>query len=133
MVNTIKSMKQKLSKKQIALAIAAGVAVGFVNGFLGAGGGMLVVPLLRLIFQQQPKVAHSTAVLVILPICVISSIVYLVGGEIDINVLWPVALGTLIGGFAGTFLLSKLRNNIVTVLFSLLMFGAGCFMIFTAF
>lgn len=123
-------MKSKLSKLQIFGAIGAGVLVGFVNGFLGAGGGMLVVPFLRLIFKQTPKVAHSTAVLIVLPICAVSSIVYLINGGVDFSVLWPVAIGTFVGGAAGTFLLCKLKNNFIVFLFSLVMIGAGLFMIF---
>ena len=132
MANTIKTMKEKLTTKQILLSIVAGIAVGFINGFLGAGGGMLVVPLLRLIFKQEPKVAHSTAVLVILPICAISGGAYLLGGSMNFNLLWSVAIGTFAGGVIGTFLLSKLRNNIITILFSLLMIGAGVFMIISS-
>ena len=122
-------MNNKLSKKQVIGAVLAGVAVGFVNGFLGAGGGMLVVPLLRLIFKQKPKVAHATAVLIMFPICVVSSIIYLISGDITFSSVWPVAIGTFCGGFLGTFLLSKLKNNIITILFSLVMIGAGIFII----
>ena len=122
-------MKKKLTKKQVFGAICAGTVVGFVNGFLGAGGGMLVVPLLRLIFKQKPKIAHATAVLIILPICVVSSVVYLLSGELNLSVLWPVSIGTFIGGLAGTFLLSKLKNKVITILFSFIMIGAGVFII----
>lgn len=121
--------KQKLTKKQIFGGLFAGVFVGFVNGFLGAGGGMLVVPILRMVYKQKPKVAHATAVLIILPICVVSSIVYMVNSSVDWNILWQVLIGTLVGGLAGTFLLCKLRNNFIVFLFSLVMIVAGLFMI----
>ena len=126
-------MINKLTKKQIILALISGAAVGFINGFLGAGGGMLVVPLLRLIFKQNPKVAHSTAVLVILPVCVVSSIVYLISKQINFSVLWPVAIGVFAGGLIGTFLLAKLKSNVITLLFSFIMIGAGVFIIIKCF
>lgn len=126
-------MENKLTAWQIVFAILAGLFVGFINGFLGAGGGMLVVPLLRLIFRQNPKVAHSTAVLVILPVCLVSSIAYLLGGHADYNMLWQVGIGTFAGGILGTFLLSKLKSDVITVLFSLVMIGAGAFMIIKCF
>ena len=122
-------MNVKLNLKQKVLAILAGLFVGFVNGFLGAGGGMLVVPLLRIIYKHNPKTAHATAVLIILPICIVSSIVYLLKGSLNFNVLWPVTIGTFAGGVAGTFLLSKFKNNVLTILFSLVMIFAGCFLI----
>ena len=122
-------MKNKLSNKQVFGAIFAGIAVGFVNGFLGAGGGMLVVPLLRMIFKQSPRVAHATAVLIVFPICVVSSIIYLLNGNITFSSVLPVSIGTFCGGLLGTFLLSKLKNNIITILFSLVMIGAGVLII----
>lgn len=126
-------MDNKLKGWQIVCAILAGLFVGFVNGFLGSGGGMLVVPLLRLIFHQSPRVAHSTAVLVILPVSLVSSIAYLIGGHADINMLWQVAIGTFAGGLIGTFLLSKLKSNVITIMFSLVMIGAGIFIILKCF
>lgn len=128
-----KTMENKLTGWQIFGAILAGLFVGFVNGFLGSGGGMLVVPLLRLIFKQSPRVAHSTAVLVILPVSLVSSIAYLIGGHTGINMLWQVAIGTFGGGLIGTFLLSKLKGNVITILFSLVMIGAGIFIILKCF
>ncbi len=122
-------MKQKLTKLQIFGGMIAGVFVGFINGFLGAGGGMLVVPLLRLIYKQKPKVAHATAVLIVLPICIVSSVVYMCNSVVKWDLLWQVLIGTIIGGLIGTFLLCKLKNNFIVFLFSLVMIGAGLFMI----
>ncbi len=123
--------KTKLKAKQIIFALLFGVFVGFVNGFLGAGGGMLVVPFLRLIYNQQPKIAHATALLVILPTSLISSLVYIFGKDVwHSSPLLPVAIGTFVGGILGTFLLSKLKNGYIVCLFSIVMLVAGCFMIF---
>lgn len=126
-------MGNKLTIGQIICSIVAGAFVGFINGFLGAGGGMLVVPCLRLIYKQNPKVAHSTAVLVILPVSLVSSIAYLYSGSINFNMLWQVGIGTFCGGLVGTFLLSKLKSNVITILFSLVMIGAGVFIILKCF
>jgi hypothetical protein len=119
-----------MSKKQIFFSILGGIAVGIINGFLGAGGGMLVVPLLRLIFKEEPRKSHATAVLVILPISIVSAIVYILHGSGVWNVILPACIGTLLGGLAGTFLLCKLKNKYIVVLFSIIMIVAGCFMIF---
>lgn len=125
-------MKQ-LKTKQVVWAILSGVLVGVLNGFLGAGGGMLVVPILRLVFKQEPKVAHSTAVLTILPVSLISGIIYMLKKQIELSILLPVAVGTFLGGLIGTFLLSKLKNNAITMLFSLVMIIAGALMILKGF
>ena len=117
---------------RIVLLILLGLFVGFVNGFLGAGGGMLVVPCMLLILPIEPKVAHATAILIILPICVVSGVIYAFKGALDIDIFLPCLIGTIIGGVLGTFILKKLKNDIITAIFSLVMIVAGVFMIVKA-
>lgn len=115
--------------KVVLISIAAGLFVGFVNGFLGAGGGMLLVPFLTLLLKMESKVAHSTAVFVIAPICLISGITYIIKGVIDWNILLPVAIGTLIGGVVGTFLLKKFSSDIINIIFWCVMIFSGVWML----
>lgn len=117
---------------EVVLLILVGVFVGFTNGFLGAGGGMLLVPLSILILKLNTKVAHASAILIILPICIASGIIYIINGGFDFNVFLPCLIGTLIGGVLGTFLLSKLKNDIITLVFSFAMIASGVIMIIKA-
>jgi len=114
---------------KVICLILLGLGVGFINGFLGAGGGMLLVPFIILILKMKTKVAHATAILIILPICLISGVFYLIKGAFDFEVFLPCLLGTIIGGVLGTFILSKLKNDVITGIFSLVMIIAGVIMI----
>jgi len=115
--------------KNIFIAIGAGLAVGAINGFLGAGGGMILVPILTLLLKMESKVAHSTAVFIITPICLISGITYVIKGVVDWSILLPVAIGTLVGGIVGTFLLKNLKSDIINVIFWGVMIFAGVWML----
>ena len=117
---------------EVLLLVVLGVFVGFANGFLGAGGGMLLVPCSIAILKLDTKIAHATAILIILPICIASGIIYAVQGGFDFNVFLPCLIGTAIGGVIGTFLLGKLKNNVITLIFSLVMIAAGVIMIVKA-
>ena len=117
---------------QIIMLIFLGFFVGFINGFLGAGGGMLLVPCIIAILKMDAKVAHATAILIILPICVASGIVYIVKGIFDFTIFLPCLIGTILGGVTGTLILRKLKSQIVTIIFSLVMIIAGTFMIVRA-
>ena len=119
----------KYSLKTILISIGAGLMVGFVNGFLGAGGGMLLVPILTLLLGLNSRVAHSTAVFVIAPICLVSGITYIIKGVVDWSILLPVAIGTIVGGVAGTFLLKKLKNDVINIIFWCVMIGSGVWML----
>lgn len=50
----------------------AGVAAGTVTGLLGAGGGMVLVPLLRVCTDLEDEEIFPASISIILPICVIS-------------------------------------------------------------
>ena len=67
---------------------------------------------------------------VILPICVASGIVYIIKGFFDFSVALPVLIGSLVGAVAGCFLLSKLKNNVIVYIFSVIMIVAGVKLIF---
>ena len=117
---------------QIFMLIILGLFVGFVNGFLGAGGGMLLVPCVIAILKTDAKIAHATAILIILPICIASGIVYIIKGFLRFDVFLPCLIGTVVGGVIGTFILKKLKSQVITLIFSIVMIVAGAFMIVRA-
>ena len=77
--------------------LLAGLAAGFVNGFFGAGGGMVLVPLLNWLVGLPDKLAFSSAISIILPLCVVSLVIY---GRHDMLPLSD-ALPYLLGGAGG--------------------------------
>lgn len=111
--------------KFILFSIITGLLVGGINGFMGAGGGMVLVPLLCWLFKMTNKTAHATAVFVIMPICLVSGITYLLKGIVDYKILLPVGIGTAIGGVIGTFALKKLNNTIIGLIFYGVMIFSG--------
>ena len=121
-----KIMKSK-KIKNIILGIVSGVFIGFINGFFGGGGGMIVVPLLTFIFALPDKQAHATAILIILPMSIASSIVYITQNTINLTQLLEISAGFVVGGIIGALLLNKLNNKILRTAFSVLMVGAGVY------
>ena len=77
--------------------LLAGLAAGFVNGFFGAGGGMVLVPLLIWLVGLPDKLAFSSAISIILPLCVVS---LFISGRHDMLPLSD-ALPYLLGGAGG--------------------------------
>ena len=122
--------KRQASGKKKAAMILAGLFIGAVNGLFGAGGGMLAVPCLTYIGSLDEKSAHATAIALILPLCLVSSIAYGVGASFENGVILPTVLGVTIGGILGACLLKKLSSNVVSFLFYALMTFAGFKMIF---
>ena len=110
--------------------VLSGGAVGAANGLFGGGGGMLAVPLLKK-FGYAEKAAHATAILVILPVCVFSVVLYFIQGFYDFAVLIPTAFGVTAGGLLGAYFLDKLPIKIVHFVFCFLQLFAGAYLLFS--
>ena len=118
--------KIKNDKKNLKLfAVLAGAIAGLVNGLFGGGGGMVIVPMLINFLNCPEKKAHATAILIILPLSIISGLLYLSFGALNFSVAIPTTIGVVIGGGLGALLLSKLSGRWVTIIFSVVMAIAG--------
>ncbi len=102
-----------------------GALIGVINGFFGGGGGMVVVPLLTKMFGLEQKKAQATALFIILPISLVSSIVYLCYHSINFSEGWPVIVGIIAGGVIGATMLNKMNNKVVKGIFIFFMFLGG--------
>ncbi len=101
-----------------------GIAIGVVNVTLGAGGGMLTVPLYKKMGMDQ-KQAQINTVATILPITLVSAALYLLGDKVHFSDAVPYLLPGLAGSITGTFVIKKVSNKILTVIFALFMLWAG--------
>lgn len=84
-------------KKRLG-AILAGSAAGAVNGLFGAGGGMVLVPLLTALTQLEDDEVFPASVSVILPICVVSLCLSVNQNDLTWAQLIPYLVGSAIGG-----------------------------------
>lgn len=117
-------------KKIITIGLIGGLFVGFFNGFFGGGGGMIVVPLLTFLLGLDEKNAHATAIFIILPLCIISSVIYIQNGSMDWLKLLYSGIGFIIGGVIGAMLLKKLNNKVLRIIFSVIMVASGIKLLF---
>lgn len=101
-----------------------GLLIGSVNILLGAGGGMLTVPLYRKNGMTQ-KQSQINAVATILPITAVSAAVYLLKGSVNISDASVYLLPGLLGSVLGTFLIKKISNKYLSSFFSAFMIWAG--------
>ena len=113
------------NKKVNLYAVLTGVSAGIVNGLFGGGGGMIVVPMLIYLLKCPNKKAHATAIMIILPISLVSGLFYSAFGNLDLSVGIPATIGVVAGGVAGAFLLSKLSSKWVMIVFAIVMAAAG--------
>ena len=117
-----------MGKIKKSKSILFGIIAGFINGLLGAGGGMIVVPMLQ--SSLDTKKAHSTCVAVILPMTIVSAILYLVTGRVTIQDSYIYMIFGIPGAFIGSYLLQKINKKIIKKVFALLILWAGIKILF---
>ncbi len=129
-VETAQKAEKKLSVKSKIVLCVCGAIIGFINGFFGGGGGMIVVPLLEKVLQLPNKYAHATAIVIILPISFVSACIYLLSGNLQTIPFITVGAGVLAGGVLGAFLLKFLPAKVVRIIFVLIMLAGGIRLLF---
>ena len=102
--------------------ITIGVIAGFVSGFFGAGGGLIVVPSFIHIFKMDEKVSRGTAIFAILPMVIASGIFYVKSNYIDYTLAIKCAVGGIIGGIIGAKLLKKVSDKFLRSFFIIFLF-----------
>ncbi len=115
---------QKNTFRNLLLALS-GLFIGVVNGVFGAGGGMLAVPALSFVAKLEDRRAHATAIAVILPLCLIASVVYSLRRSFDLSVALPTAAGVFAGGLLGALALKRISPSALSFIFYVLMLVSG--------
>lgn len=101
-----------------------GLAIGVINGMFGAGGGMIAVPALKRLGLNQ-KSAHENAVAVILPITIISAVLYLMKGYVEFKAALSFIPTGLIGSYIATLIIKKISPVWLKRIFGGFMVYAG--------
>jgi uncharacterized protein len=100
--------------------VAAGLAVGFLTGFLGVGGGFVIVPALVLALDLPMSAAVGTS-LVIIAINSLASLVARSGYDhVDWTTTVPFALAAMAAGLAGRKAADHVPEKITTRAFAAL-------------
>ncbi len=124
---------EKAAKIKLGWAIIAACLAGLLNGFLGAGSGVvLMFAIAALNSDKNDNAARdnfATIIASVLPISLVSTIIYIKNGTINENVINRFALPAVAGGFIGAFLTDKLDAKILRLIFAVVVIIAGFNMI----
>lgn len=102
-----------------------GFIAGLLNGVFGTGGGILIVPMLKKVGLNSQK-SHATAISVILPLSIVTTIMYLLKGiPVDFSLLIPTISLGLIGAVCGAVLLNKIDAVLLNKVFACVIIISG--------
>lgn len=84
-------------KKHWGMMLAGGCA-GLVAGLFGAGGGLVLVPLLTVLTDVADDEVFTCSISIILPICIVCMAVTYLSGQIAFRPALPYLVGSAVGG-----------------------------------
>lgn len=103
----------------------SGAAAGIINGLFGAGGGMVLVPMLIKFCKLEDKKAFSSAISIILPLSLVSLFVYYTKDVFPLKEALPYLFGGLAGGILGGILFKKASVVFLHRFFGLIILWGG--------
>ena len=97
-IMTTKEVQANKSEKQkIQQSILCGVMIGFICGFVGAGGGMMLLLVLTSVLGYELKTAVGTSVFIMTFTALTGAISHFyIGGKPDIPVMIACVISTLV-------------------------------------
>jgi uncharacterized protein len=110
-----------------ATVVGCGAAVGFLTGFLGVGGGFLVLPVLVIALRMPFAAAIGTSLLIM----VLNSTAALASRFGDLAVDWsvvvPFTLASIVGTLLGRRVADRLSGAALTRIFAVVLLLVGIF------
>jgi uncharacterized membrane protein YfcA len=104
-----------------------GIIVGLITGFLGAGGGFILIPALVLVFHLSMQKAIGTSLFIIAVNSLVGYIADFGHYKSDYHLLIAIVLIAITGAFAGARLSSRIDAHILKSAFGWFVLAIGCF------
>lgn len=113
--------------------LAAGVAVGFLTGFLGVGGGFLIVPTLAVALAFTMRTAVGTSLAIITATSLIGLVTHLSAGRgLDAEITGAMSVACVLGALAGVVLAGRVPQRQLGRGFALLVTGVAAYLLASA-
>lgn len=114
-----------LSRKQLLQGAAIGLVAGLASGYVGVGGGFIMVPLMLSVIGIPMRKASGTSLIAVMILAIPGVIEQGIIGNINYLAGIAIVIGTIPGAVIGARLVTKVPERTLRLLF-------GCFLIVAA-
>ena len=114
-----------LSRKQLLQGALIGLVAGLASGYVGVGGGFIMVPLMLSIIGISMRKASGTSLIAVMILAIPGVIEQGILGNINYLAGIAIVIGTIPGAVIGAKLVTKVPERTLRLLF-------GCFLIVAA-
>lgn len=113
------------------LYITLGLLAGIFSGFLGLGGGTVIIPaLVYFLGFSQHQAQGTTLAMMVPPIGLLAAWKYYVNGDVKIDVAVLLCVGFFVGGLIGAYFVAKIPDVLLKKCFGLFLLLVSLKMMF---
>ena len=121
-----------MSFTTILILSLIGLTAGVLSGFVGIGGGVIIVPALVYLLHLSHHEAQGTSIALMLPpIGILAAMNYYKAGSLNLKFAAVVAVSFIIGGYVGSKVSLQMPAETVKRIFGFIMLAVALKMIFT--
>lgn len=103
--------------KPVALAALIGLVAGVLSGYVGVGGGFLIIPLFMQLLRMPMKLTSGTSLIAVLMLSVPGTVMQALLGNVQWLAGICVAVGAIPGAIIGTKLLARVPELALRFIF----------------
>lgn len=108
-----------------------GLFAGYLSGLVGIGGGIVMVPILVLLFGfTQHRAQGTTLALLIFPVGILGVLNYYKTGNVDLKTTLLLCVGFVLGSYLGSKTAITLSQEMLRKVFAILLVAVAAKMFF---
>lgn len=107
-----------MTTRTVAAMIAIGLIAGFMGGYVGVGGGFIMVPLFISVIGISMREASGTSLVAVCILAVPGVIEQALLGNVHVSVGLAIAVGSMPGSILGASLVKRIPESSLRLLFA---------------
>ncbi|MFM1931102.1 MAG: hypothetical protein RL226_405 [Bacteroidota bacterium] len=122
-----------MEASQLIILVLIGLFAGMLSGFIGIGGGVIIVPALIYFMNLTQFQAQGTSLAIMLPpVGIMALMNYYNAGHVNIKYATIIAITFIVGGYLGSKIALKLSPLHVRLVFGIIMLYVAGRMVWTS-
>ncbi|MDO4290857.1 MAG: sulfite exporter TauE/SafE family protein [Eggerthellaceae bacterium] len=107
-----------LTRKQLAMGTGIGLVAGLASGYVGVGGGFLMVPMMLQLIHTPMKLTSGTSLVAVMILAIPGVVMQAMLGNVNWVAGIAVACGSIPGATIGAHLVSRIPERTLRFIFS---------------
>lgn len=116
-------------RRAVVLALAIGLLTGVLSGYIGVGGGFVMIPLFAALLGLEMKKASGTSLIAVSILAIPGVIEQLLLGNVLVGAGLAMAVGSIPGAMVGAGLSKRVPERSLRFLFSALLFASAVMLV----